>query len=103
MNNQVLILPSLSEGTPLALMEAMLSGRAALSTDVGGNATYIRDGDTGFLADVASVSCIATAMEKVWASKAELSEIGVRAFNHALKITDLHPEKTLLDFIEQII
>jgi glycosyltransferase involved in cell wall biosynthesis len=103
MNNQVMILPSLSEGTPLALMEAMLSGRAALSTDVGGNATYIRDGDTGFLADVASVSCIAMAMEKVWASKAELSEMGVRAFNHALKITDLYPEKTLLDFIEQII
>lgn len=101
-NNQVLVLPSLSEGTPLALMEAMLSGRAVLSTDVGGNATYILDGHTGFLSSIASVSCIAAVMEKLWVNKAKLPEMGVQAFHHALKITDLHPDKTLLNFIEQV-
>jgi glycosyltransferase involved in cell wall biosynthesis len=54
--NQILVLPSLSEGTPLALVEAMLSGRAALTTDVGDSAAYVLDGKTGFLAAVASVN-----------------------------------------------
>ncbi|MGI4743436.1 MAG: glycosyltransferase family 4 protein [Janthinobacterium lividum] len=102
-NNQVLVLPSLSEGTPLALVEAMLSGRAVVSTDVGGNATYILDRKTGFLADVASVKCIATALENLWQEKERLAEIGVNAYNQALAITDINPDKTVLTFIENIV
>jgi glycosyltransferase involved in cell wall biosynthesis len=101
-SNQVLVLPSLSEGTPLALVEAMLSGRAVLSTDVGGNATYILDKKTGFLADVASIKCIAVALDNLWEQKDQLAEMGVNAFNQALAITDIQPDKTLLTFLENL-
>lgn len=100
--NQVLVLPSLSEGTPLALVEAMLSGRAAVSTDVGGNATYIIDGETGYLADVASVKCLSNVLEKLWINKSFLPDMGIKAFNRAKEITDLHPDQTLLSFIEKV-
>jgi glycosyltransferase involved in cell wall biosynthesis len=101
-NNQVLVLPSLSEGTPLALVEAMLSGRAVLSTDVGGNATYILDKKTGFLADTASVRCITVALEHLWERKEQLKEMGVNAFDQAFAITDIQPDSTLLTFIESL-
>lgn len=100
--NQALVLPSLSEGTPLALIEAMLSGRAALTTDVGGNSSYVLNGKTGFLAATASVGCLAAVLEDLWSNKHMLKAMGEAAFQHASAITDFQPEKTLLDFIQQI-
>ena len=100
--NQVLVLPSLSEGTPLALVEAMLSGRAAVTTDVGDNGEYVLHGTTGLLMACASVKCITAALEELWLKKDQLETMGENAFEHASKITDLHPDKTLLDFIETV-
>ena len=44
---------SAAEGKPLALTEAMVCGRPAVVTDVGGNAELIEDGITGFVAESA--------------------------------------------------
>lgn len=96
--NQVLILPSLSEGTPLSLIEAMLSGRSALVTDVGGNSQYITD-KTGFLASTASVDCLTKSLEELWNKKESLQELGESAFHHAKAITNLMPEVELLNYI----
>jgi glycosyltransferase involved in cell wall biosynthesis len=41
--------PSLSEGLPRAVMEAMAAGLPCLVMDVGGNAEAVRDGQTGFV------------------------------------------------------
>ena len=100
--NQVLVLPSLSEGMPLALVEAMLSGRTALATDVGDNNRYIIDGQTGFLVATASVKSLAGGLERLWNNRASLQTMGEHAFKHACAITDLHPEQILLNFIELI-
>lgn len=97
-DNQVLVLPSLSEGTPLSLIEAMLSGRAALATNVGGNSHYITE-ETGFLASTASVECITESLEKLWNKKDSLREMGEAAFAHAKSITNLNPEAELLTYI----
>ena len=101
-DNQVLVLPSLSEGTPLALVEAMLSGRAVVTTDVGDNGEYVQNGITGFLAPVASVTCIAAVLEQLWKCRSDLPAMGEKAFGRALDITDLQPEVKLLKFIESI-
>lgn len=94
--NDLLILPSISEGTPLSLVEAMLSGRPALATDVGGISKYIINGVTGFLAPTASVKCLSAAMEDVWNNREKLKKMGEEAYIHALSITDHEPEMTLL-------
>lgn len=46
----VFVLPSLSEGLSLALLEAMAFGKPVVATSVGGNPELVDQGRTGFLA-----------------------------------------------------
>lgn len=47
--SDVVALPSLQEGLPLALLEAMSCGRPVVATPVGGVMEALKDGHTGFL------------------------------------------------------
>lgn len=45
----VFVLPSLSEGLSMAILEAMVAGKPVIATDVGGNPELVEDGETGYL------------------------------------------------------
>ncbi len=45
----VFVLPSLSEGLSMAILEAMMAGKPVIATSVGGNPEIVLDGETGFL------------------------------------------------------
>jgi glycosyltransferase involved in cell wall biosynthesis len=48
-HNEILVLPSISEGTPLALVEAMMLGRPAIITNIAGMPEWIKHNCTGFI------------------------------------------------------
>ena len=61
---QILVLPSRQEGLPIALVEAMMAGRPAVVTDVGGNREVIDEGITGFIAEAPTVCAVSAALER---------------------------------------
>lgn len=75
----VLLMPSLAEGTPYAMIESMACGRPAVGTPVGGIPEMVRKGSTGWLARTTDVGDIADAMEKMWSSREEWQRFGENA------------------------
>lgn len=94
--NHVQLMPSISEGTPLALVEAMLCGRPAVVTDVGGNARMIREGFTGFVAEAPSAGAFGRALERAWQQAGQWEAYGANAYRFAQAHVDFQPGKTLL-------
>jgi len=97
--NHVLVLPSRAEGTPLALVEAMLCGRPAIVTDVGGNTTWIEEGKTGFIAESPKAKYFGRALEKAWQARLDWDRMGHTAHHVAKNKVDASPGKTLLNAI----
>jgi glycosyltransferase involved in cell wall biosynthesis len=58
----VFVLPSLYEGMPYTLMEAMAAGRAVVATDVAGNRDLVRHGETGLLVPPGQARGLASAI-----------------------------------------
>ncbi len=59
------VLPSLSEGISLTLLEAMASGLAVAATRVGGNPEVVSDGATGLLVPSADPPALAAALVRL--------------------------------------
>lgn len=78
----VLLMPSLAEGTPFAMIESMACGRPAVGTPIGGIPELITDGETGWLSRTTDAADIADAMERMWASRGEWRQIGEQARQH---------------------
>jgi glycosyltransferase involved in cell wall biosynthesis len=92
-SQQILILASSGEGKPLALAEAMVCGRPAVVTDVGGNAELVSDGVTGFIAQSATLASVRDALERSWAERTSWAEMGLRAHDWVVRALDPPPGK----------
>jgi glycosyltransferase involved in cell wall biosynthesis len=97
--HELLVLPSRSEGTPLALVEALVAGRPAVVTDVGGSAAWVADGETGFVAPAATPTAVSAALERAWDRRADWERMGAAAHAAAVGRVDRDPGATLLEAI----
>lgn len=61
----IFVLPSLCEGLPGALIEAMAAGLPCVATDIPGNRDLIQDGKTGLLVPVGEPQAIAEAVKRL--------------------------------------
>ncbi len=75
----VFVLPSLSEGLSLALLEAMASGKPVVATLVGGNPELIDHGRTGFLVQPEDAKDLAANLMKLLSDPGMMQQFGRQA------------------------
>ena len=80
----VFVLPSLFEGTPLTLIEAMASGLPIVTTATCGMKDIIRDGENGLLVPTRSPESIVKAIDRLLGSAEMRMKIGQAARADAL-------------------
>jgi glycosyltransferase involved in cell wall biosynthesis len=75
-NYHVFVLPSFGEGIPLAVMEAMATGRALICSDVPGCNLCIIDNKNGYLCEPYSSKSLIQSIEKIIYNKNQLPKMG---------------------------
>jgi glycosyltransferase involved in cell wall biosynthesis len=85
----VFVLPSLSEGLPLALLEAMFAGCPIVASDVGEVRTALNDGRAGLLVPPGNPEALAAALDRLLRDPQEARRFGDRAGAHARAEYDL--------------
>jgi glycosyltransferase involved in cell wall biosynthesis len=79
----IFALPSLSEGLPLALIEAMFAARPIVATDVGEVGVALDGGRAGVLVQPGNVYALASALDALLAEPVRAKTLGERAASHA--------------------
>jgi glycosyltransferase involved in cell wall biosynthesis len=79
----VFALPSLSEGLPLALLEAMFAGCPIVASDVGEIGVALAQGEAGVLVPPGDAVALAEALDRVLRDPAEARALGERASRRA--------------------
>lgn len=75
----VVVLPSLFEGMPNVVLEAMAMGRPVIASAVGGSTELVRHGETGLLIPPADSAALAHALVSIASSAERRQQMGVRA------------------------
>lgn len=84
---QIFVMPSLSEGLPMALLEAMTYGMAIVATEVGGIPEVIESGCDGLLVPAGDPAALAAALDRL-VDEPELCERIARAARERVRSLD---------------
>ena len=101
--NHALALPSRYEGLPLALVEAMLSGRFGIVTNVSGNAEVVLDNENGFIAAAPKPEYFDEALERAWNRRDEWKSIGLKAESYIKSIVPEDPVQILYNELCELV
>lgn len=99
-DHHALVMPSRGEGTPLAMVEAMLLGRPCMVTDVGDCAAWVRDGVEGWVAARPEAPEVRDALERMWASRTTWRTMGEAASRRARELFDEDAGQTLFKMLK---
>jgi len=78
----ILVVTSISEGLSIAILEAMIEGKAVIATDVGGNSRLVKDQNTGVLYTFGNIEALTIAIENYSNNITLAKGHGERAFKH---------------------
>jgi len=73
------VLPSVSEGLPISILEAMAAGLPAIVTDVGGMPEVLSLSGAGKVVPVGKVDLLAQAITEFASRRRDLKELGQKA------------------------
>jgi glycosyltransferase involved in cell wall biosynthesis len=79
----VFVLPSLSEGLSMAILEAMVAGKPVVATQVGGNPELVLNGETGFLVPPKDSHALASCLVTLLTNKAQAAQLAEKGKNRA--------------------
>lgn len=82
----IFVLPSLSEGMPVTILEAMAHGKAVVATRVGGVPEEVVDAETGLLVPPADPGALAEAICTLLADPARVGQMGARGRRRAEEV-----------------
>jgi glycosyltransferase involved in cell wall biosynthesis len=82
---QAFVLPSRSEGLPIALLEAMSAGLPVVVTDLDGMDDVVQRGEDGFLVPVEDARALANAILKLLSDPARARQMGIAARKHVME------------------
>ncbi len=74
----VFVLPSLNEGLPMTVLEAMAASRPVIASKVGAIPTVVRDGETGLLVDPKDVVGLRAALDRLLSDPALSSRLAIQ-------------------------
>ena len=82
-------MPSLAEGLPLALLEAMFAGRPIVATRVGEVPTALGEGEAGLLVEPGDPVALAAALDRLLGDAPEAQRLGRQAARRAAALYDV--------------
>ena len=74
----ILVLPSLREGLPVVVLEAMAAGKAVIATDVGGTSEIIMQGESGLLIKANDIVDLRESIKSLIVEPRKIYEMGNR-------------------------
>ena len=89
----IFVMPSLRDGCPNSLLEAMMAGRAVVGTAVDAIGEILIDGENGLVVEPASADALAGAIRKLAADRPLRCRLGRAARQFALKELSPHVER----------
>jgi glycosyltransferase involved in cell wall biosynthesis len=84
------VLPSLYEGLPLAVLEAMTAGVPVVATAIGGTDEVVRDGETGTLVPPADPAALAAAINRTLADRDRAARLAAAARSTVAAVARLY-------------
>src|SRR6202000_977392 len=76
----IFVLPSLWEGLPIGLLEAMAMRKAVIGTRVDGTREVLQDGDNGLMVESGDVDALAAAIVRLVGDKALRESLSAKAY-----------------------
>jgi len=101
LRSRALVMPSLAEGLPVAIIEALALGRPVISTYVAGIPELVENRASGWLIPAGSVEALVVAMREAIASPAE--EIQRMGRAGAERVRQQHELRAEVDKLESLI
>ncbi len=95
----IFVLPSLREGLPLTILEAMACGKPVIATNVGGVPEVVKDGVSGILVSPKDPEALHSAMNELLEDREKLKKMG---YNGKRVCNESFDSKTMIGKIEDL-